>query len=80
MRARPDPERDTIAVPIYRQTLPPGPPDLAGTLDEEELGLAFDLEDDRLPWDTAFPLILLLSLGAWALVATVALWLIDVMG
>lgn len=37
-------------------------------------------ESDRLPPGVAFPIILLLSVGSWALIATVGLWLYRVLG
>jgi hypothetical protein len=37
-------------------------------------------EADRLPPGVAYPLILLMSVGGWAVIATIALWLWRVLG
>jgi hypothetical protein len=51
-----------------------------GALEEARRGESWETEEDRLPTGIAYPIVLLLSVGAWALIATVGLWLYRVLG
>ncbi len=51
-----------------------------GALEEAASREARHDEDDRLPPGIAYPIIVLLSVGGWALIVTIGLWLYRVLG
>ena len=51
-----------------------------GAVEEAWRGEVRREERDRLPPDIAYPVVLLLSVGGWALIATVGLWLYRILG
>ncbi len=78
----PHPDRDqgTISVPGYRARLTIQSGGVAGVpADEAVAGRAFDEPiSGRMAWETALPLILLLSLSFWAVILTAVVWLYRV--
>jgi hypothetical protein len=60
---------------------PPLPaPARHGEPEEARRGESWQNEEDRLPTGIAYPIVLLLSVGGWALIATIGLWLYRVLG
>ena len=68
------------ALPVAARFQPLPAPIRHGALDEVWGGEARQEERDRLPPGVAYPIILLLSAGGWALITTVGLWLYRVLG
>lgn len=71
------------AVPVLQAATPF--PSLAGptgdgALDDARREDAWVMDDDRLPPGIAYSIILLLSVGSWALIATIGLWMYRVLG
>ncbi|MDE2333764.1 MAG: hypothetical protein KGK10_04445 [Rhodospirillales bacterium] len=63
------------ALPVTARFQPVTAPASHGGVEE-----AWREERDRLPPGLAYPIILLLSVGGWAVVATVGLWLYRILG
>ncbi len=68
------------AVPAATSFQPLAAPASHGAVQDAWRREVWDEERDRLPPSSAYPIILLLSAGAWALIATVGLWLYGVLG
>ncbi len=68
------------AVPAATSFQPLSAPASHGPVQDAWRHEVWDEERDRLPPGSAYPIILLLSVGTWALIATVGLWLYRVLG
>jgi hypothetical protein len=68
------------ALPATARFQPLRLPAHRGTMDDAWRPDAAEDEADRLPPGVAYPLILLMSVGGWAVIATIALWLYRVLG
>jgi hypothetical protein len=68
------------ALPANTRFPPVRLPAHRGALDDSWRAYATKDDGDRLPPGVAYPLILLMSVGGWAVIATVGLWLYRVLG
>jgi hypothetical protein len=68
------------ALPANTRFQPLRLPAYRGPRDDSWRADAAEDEGDRLPPGVAYPLILLMSVGGWAVIATVGLWLYRVLG
>ena len=66
------------AFPLAARFQPMPSPARESTFEDVWRGEAEWDDTDRLPPNVAYPVILLLSVGSWALIATVGLWLYRV--
>jgi hypothetical protein len=71
---------DANALPAAGGFQPLPAPGYHGATGEARHIEAWESERGRLPTGVAYPIILLLSVGAWALMATIALWLYRALG